>query len=197
MAKGTVEHYMQELDGELRDLPPARRRELLEEIREHIGSALEEGPGEGETEVRNVLERLGDPADIAEEARRRFGISRAKPGVREIIALVLLPIGGIIIPVLGWIIGAILLATSNVWTGREKAAGLLLFPGGLLPALSVGVTAARMCGGSTEVGGRVAETCSGASYSSLALVILAVLVLVPIGTTIFLARRMNRRAATG
>ena len=33
MAKGTVEHYMHELDGELRDLPPARRRELLEEIR--------------------------------------------------------------------------------------------------------------------------------------------------------------------
>ena len=33
MARGTVEHYLHELDEELRDLPPNRRRELLAEIR--------------------------------------------------------------------------------------------------------------------------------------------------------------------
>jgi uncharacterized membrane protein len=197
MARGTVERYLQDLDEELRDLPDARRRELLGEIREHIDSALAEAPGGEESDVRNVLERLGEPADIAEEARQRFGIVRAKPGIRETLAIILLPIGGVIIPVLGWIVGAILLASSNVWTSREKVIGLLLFPGGLLPAvaLSLGAGGGRVCEAAGFDGQVVTETCSGGMPIPLAYLLLAVLVLVPIGTTIFLANRLNRRAA--
>lgn len=198
MARGTVERYLHDLDEELRDLPDARRRELLGEIREHIDSALAEAPGGDEADVRNVLERLGEPADIAEEARQRFGIVRAKPGIRETLAIILLPIGGVVIPVLGWIVGAILLASSNVWTSREKVIGLLLFPGGLLPAvaLSLGAGGGRSCTYSSVNGGPVIETCTGGGMPvALAYLLLAVLVLVPIGTTIFLASRLNRRAA--
>src|SRR5918994_2813244 len=119
MTKTIVDAYLSELDRELRDLPAARRRELVGEIREHIESALEEAGAGDDVEVRNVLERLGDPADIAAEARERFGVARAKSGSREVLTLFLLPIGGFLL-VIGWVVGAILLVTSTVWTSREK-----------------------------------------------------------------------------
>ena len=196
MTRTTTDRYLRELDDELRDLPPARRRELLEEIREHIDNALVSGAAAGEADVRNVLERLGDPADIAEEARERFGIQRVKPGLREILALILLPIGGILIPVLGWVVGAILLASSNVWTSREKVIGLLVVPGGLLPAVLLGLVAdGQECSSLIVEGNVVSETCSGGMPPVLAWAILIALVVAPIWTVFFLLSRMNRRAA--
>lgn len=191
MARGTIERYLHELDQELRDLPPNRRRELLEEIREHIGSALDEAPSHEEAEVRNVLERLGEPAEIAEEARQRFGVRREEPGLRETLALILLPIGGVVVPVLGWIVGAILLITSRVWTSKEKAIGVLLFPGGLLPAVALTLFPGQVCS-SVEVNGVVTETCSGGMSPVAAWAILAVLVAVPVWTVWFLSSRMRR-----
>ena len=49
-------------------------------------------------------------------------------------AVILLLIGGIVIPVVGWIVGALLLWVSQAWTLRDKLIGTLLVPGGLLPA---------------------------------------------------------------
>ena len=197
MRRATVEHYLHDLQEELRDLPPTRRRELLEEIREHIGEALAEIPEGEEAEVRNVLERVGEPAVIAEEARERFGIKRAKPGIREILALILLPLGGFLY-LIGWAVGAILLASSNVWTSREKVIGLLVVPGGLLPAVLIGVVSGgRLCSEITSNGQVVSESCTGGGLPVwLGWVILVVLVIAPIWTVFFLLSRMNRRAAT-
>jgi hypothetical protein len=192
MPRGTVERYLHDLEEELRDFPASRRRELLEEIREHIGEALAEMPENEEAGVRNVLERVGEPAVIAEEARERFGIRRVKPGIREILTLILLPIGGFLW-VIGWVVGAILLASSNVWTSREKVIGLLVVPGGLLPAALFGLMPSRLCS-ETMVNGRVVSECSGGMPVWLAYVILAVLVVGPIWTVFFLLTRMNRRA---
>src|SRR5688500_14152707 len=197
MRDATVEHYLHDLEEELRDLPPTRRRELLEEIREHVGEALAEIPDGEEAGVRNVLERVGEPAVIAQEARERFGIKRVRSGIREILALILLPIGGFIVPVVGWVIGAILLASSQVWTSREKVIGLLVVPGGLLPAGLVGLTAgSRVCNEIIENGRVVSESCSGGMPVWLGSVIMAVLVIAPIWTVFFLLTRMNRRATT-
>lgn len=196
MARTTVDAYLRELDEELRDLPASRRGELVEEIREHIDSALGEARNGDEAEVRNVLERLGDPAEIAAEARERFGIRRAKPGIREILVLILLPLGGFLY-VIGWAVGAILLATSQVWTSREKVIGLLIVPGGLLPAALFGLMTSGPVCTETEVDGRVvSEVCSGGMPIWLAYVIMAVLVIGPIWTVFFLLTRMNRRTAT-
>jgi uncharacterized membrane protein len=196
MRNATVEHYLHDLEEELRDLPPARRRDLLEEIREHIGEALAGIPEGEEAEVRNVLERVGEPAVIAEEARERFGIRRAKPGIREILTLILLPLGGFLY-VIGWAVGAILLATSQVWTSREKVIGLLVVPGGLLPAVLLGVmSGGELCSQVTSNGRVVSESCTGGPPFWLASVILAVLVIAPIWTVFFLLSRMNQRAAT-
>ena len=191
-----MDAYLRELDGELRDLPAPRRRDLVEEIREHIASALSEARDDGEAEIRNVLERLGDPAEIAAAARERFGVHRATTSVRDIVTVILLLFGGFLWLV-GWVVGAILLATSTAWTSREKVIGLLVVPGGLLPAFLFGVLPAQVCS-ETSVNGRVvAETCSGGGIPVwLAYAILAVLVIGPIWTAFFLLRRMNRHAPT-
>jgi len=207
MATQAVKEYLHDLEVELRDLPRSRRQELLGEIHEHIDSALAEAPAHDEVEVRNVLDRLDDPSDIAEEARQRFGVPKARSRALEIAALILLVIGGIILPVIGWFIGVILLWSSRVWTTGEKLAGTLLFPGGLLlPAgLGLGAVGVRSCSGVIQNAGRpitgaaqvTVQSCQGPSalYAIGAAILMTVLVIVPIAVAIVLARRMRDRTA--
>ena len=70
-ADALILRYLQELEAELHDLPANRRQELLDEVGEHIAAARAELDPETEAGVRTLLERLGDPADIAAEARER------------------------------------------------------------------------------------------------------------------------------
>jgi uncharacterized membrane protein len=209
MATKAVKEYLHDLEAELRDLPRSRRQELLGEIHEHIDSALADAPARDEAEVRNVLDRLGDPSDIAEEARQRFGVPKVKSGALEIAALILLLVGGIILPVIGWFIGVILLWSSRVWTTGEKLAGTLLFPGGLLlpAALGLGAVGVRSCSGVIQnvdqlgTGAPVHVTvmsCQGPSalYKVGAAILMAVLVIVPIAVAVVLARRMRDRTAS-
>ena len=191
--RSTIDAYLRSLEEELRDLPASGRREILQEVRDHIDSSLT--PESGEAEVRNVLERLGDPSEIAAEARDRFGLRPPRaPGAREVLTLVLLLFGGFLW-VVGWVVGAVLLATSTVWTSREKVIGLLVLPGGLLPAFLLGVLPTQVCS-ETTIGDRVIRECSGATLPVwLAWAILIVLVIAPIWTTFFLASRMNRRTS--
>jgi uncharacterized membrane protein len=64
-----VADYLKRLDAELRDIPRARRRELQQEIFEHIAEARADLEKEDESGVRELLDRLGDPEDIAAEAQ--------------------------------------------------------------------------------------------------------------------------------
>jgi hypothetical protein len=64
-----VDDYLKRLNAELADLPRARRRELVEEISEHIAAARSELAAPSGAEIRMILERLGEPEDIAAEAR--------------------------------------------------------------------------------------------------------------------------------
>lgn len=73
-----VSEYLRELQRSMRDLPAPRREEILAEIKEHITTGLSESPGETDADVRNVLERLGDPYEIAAEARDRLGLRHAR-----------------------------------------------------------------------------------------------------------------------
>jgi uncharacterized membrane protein len=207
MAEQAVKEYLHDLEAELRDLPRSCRQELLGEIHEHIDSALTDAPAHDEAEVRNVLDRLGDPSDIAEEARQRFGLPRHRSRGLEMAAVILLPIGGLIIPVLGWFIGVILLWSSRVWTTGEKLAGTLLFPGGLLLpfGLTFGAVGGQSCSGViqnadqlvTGAAQAIEISCHGPSvlYKVGAGLLLTVLVIVPIATAIVLARRMRARTA--
>jgi hypothetical protein len=83
-------------------------------------------PVESEAEIRNLLERLGDPADIAAESRERFGVRRRQAGIVEILALIGLLVGGVVLPIIGWFVGLIFLWVSAAWTTREKLLALRL-----------------------------------------------------------------------
>jgi HAAS len=92
VADRLVAEYLARLDAALRDLPAARREELVEQVSEHIATARAElGDQAGKAEIRTLLDRLGDPAAIAAEASRRpadsIESSQPRPGWREIAAL--------------------------------------------------------------------------------------------------------------
>jgi HAAS len=159
-------------------------RDLRAEIQDHIDSALAETHPRDEASVRNVLERLGDPSEIADEARERMGIAKPKAGFREIAAVILLPIGGILIPVIGWIIGLLLLWSSPVWTSRDKWIGSLIIPGGLMLPFELFFFSTTECSGS--------DPCGPSGLESAAITVgFALAVAAPIVTAIYLARRAN------
>jgi hypothetical protein len=195
-----VDAYLETLEGELRDLPRDKRREILEEIREHIEQARWHQPPRNDAELRELLERMGDPSEIAAEARDRFGIRVKRPGAMEMLTVVLLLVGGIVLPVLGWIVGVVLLWISETWTDREKLIGTLVVPGGLAPAFFLAFFAApsRSC---VEVNGTAGHlmTCTpGPSVLSQILWTVGWLILLvaPVATTVYLSRQLRRRQRT-
>ena len=132
-----VSDYLDSLDAELAGLPRVGRREVLEEIEGHIRESLAElHPGD-DVGARNVLDRIGEPSEIAADARERFGITPAKTTWREIGALILLPIGGFVLPVLGWFVGVFLLWVSDVWNTLDKLLGTLFVPCGIFVPLTL------------------------------------------------------------
>jgi hypothetical protein len=187
-----IDDYIKRLNRELAGFPRARRRELLDEISEHIADARADLESENEAAIRTLLDRRGDPADIATEARERFG-ARPKGSGWDVVALIMLLVGGVILPVIGWIIGVVLLWVSETWTSREKLVGTLIVPGGLaLPVFILTFGAySESCGG--PVGGPV--TCTGGPSDAaqiLGVILVTVLFIAPLATTAFLARRRSR-----
>jgi uncharacterized membrane protein len=120
-----ISNYLKKLEGELSDLPRARRREIVEEVSAHIAEARAAGDVESEAEVLTLLDRIGEPDEIAAEARARLDIHPAKPGSREVWALILLAVGWLFLPFVGWIVGVYLLWSSAVWSRTEKLIGTL------------------------------------------------------------------------
>src|SRR5438094_8461637 len=77
-ARQLVDEYLQRLERELTDLSPDSRNEIIDEIRRHIAEERGGLADESDATLRNLLERLGDPADIAAEAR---GGEKARPSI--------------------------------------------------------------------------------------------------------------------
>ena len=120
-----IADYLKRLDGELSPLPRARRREIRSEIEEHIAearAALSEV--ETDTAVHEILDRLGEPEEIAAEASQRFGISAVKAGPLEIAALLLIGPMAVVVPFITRIAGALLVRRSGCWTSRDKNVGV-------------------------------------------------------------------------
>ncbi len=117
-----IDGYLKRLDSELSAVPAERRRELTGQIAEHIAQARQELPEETDADVLTILERLGEPDEIAAEARASLQIPTARPGPLEIVALLLIGVGGVLFPILpvGWVLGTGLVWRSKAWTPREK-----------------------------------------------------------------------------
>jgi uncharacterized membrane protein len=64
-----VEDYLGAVSYACADLPPDRRDDLIDDLREHIAAARSTLYQPTEAAVRTILDRLGEPAAIADEAR--------------------------------------------------------------------------------------------------------------------------------
>lgn len=144
--------YLQELNRALRDLPRARRREITRDIRAHIDAALADAPDQSPAMLATILDHLGTPVEIAEATRAELPPVQPRIAARDVTAIVLLLIGGIVVPFLGWLVGAVLLWTSTAWTAKDKIIATLLVPGGLLAPILLGGIAASTTSGSGSVG---------------------------------------------
>ena len=129
-----VDDYLRRLEAAAADLPRERRRELVGEIEAHVDDALAADGGD-EAGVRNALERLGAPEEIAAAAGPPPA-PRARRGPLETIALIVLCVS-FLLPVAGYLIGAGFVLASKAWSGREKAIGLLVPPLAVLAGLIV------------------------------------------------------------
>jgi hypothetical protein len=107
-----------------------------------------------------VLERLGPPEETVEAAEPAPDEPARRGGRLEVGALVAL-----VVPLVGWLVGIVLVLASQVWSNRDKAIGvaLALIPA-FLPLLVIGVEAdsggtqpARVVDGG-DVGGGASET---------------------------------------
>jgi hypothetical protein len=209
-----VDSYLTRLADAAQALPPDRRAELVSEIREHIAASMAGGTGTDEAAVRTTLDRLGEPADIVAAAMEDDPPQQAsdqwpRPGRRpglglEIGAVIMLTVGSLI-PVVGWLVGVILLWSSGLWRRSEKLLGTLIFPGGpglalTLGALPMAMLPVQTCTtpASTISGQTITsqEVCTGTSLLGIVgIAILLILLIAPVVVAVVLLKRARGRAA--
>jgi uncharacterized integral membrane protein len=183
--------YRLRLEEELNGLPRARREEIIAEVDAHIRDARTADAAETDADLLNLLDRLGDPGVIGTEARERFDVAEpASAGGREVIALLLLVVGPFIVPVVTWVLGAMLVWSSVAWSAREKRNSLAWSLIVIVGLAIVGIVIAMVSSPGTSV---VVSILPGAA---LFVVILGTLTSVLSGLLLAsaLARRRPRRA---
>ncbi|HVA21252.1 MAG TPA: hypothetical protein VNN74_04055 [Candidatus Micrarchaeia archaeon] len=185
-----AERFRRQLRTAARELPARPRRPLLEAIDAHLEEAA--GPDATELEVRTALERLGSPEAIVAAAQPEGTRLRGAP-VLEVAALLLLSLGSLVVPVLGWLVGAVLVLLSTRWTRVDKLLGILVWPGGfgalwLFGLAAPGVHSAFSC---SQLAGQPLRC--GSSGPPLALVVLLSVVLLgaPLLVLVRLAGRLR------
>lgn len=210
MADPIVEDYLRRLDYAARVLPDDRRRELVDEIAGHIAESRAGGQVRTEADLRTLLDRLGDPAEIVAAAREGddplgspagpAGLVRVlrRPSIATEITAVLLLTAGSLFPFVGWIAGVVVLWTSRRWRTWEKVLATLVFPGGpglaaVAGAVGIGSTSCSSTGSST---GDEVTHCTGSGISvALGLPLFVVWIVAPIVIGIVLLARARDRAA--
>lgn len=182
--------YLDRLRHAGRRLPRPVLRELVADIEAHLSETT--NPGMSDAEVLTVLDRLGDPEEII-DAQQPRAVADTR-GVHEWAAIILLLFGGFIFG-LGWVAGLILLWSSRAWTTRDKWIGTLVLPGGLAAGLYIGLFTNGSSQSCYSVNGGPQHCTGGLSTGRqiLELAIFAVLVLAPIATAVYLARRASEQ----
>ena len=182
--------YLERLRRAARGLPPDRRRELLAEIEGHLSEAID--PSASDAQALAILNKLGEPeVIIADETPDADELPTGR-GTKEWAAIILLLLGGFTVGV-GWVAGLVLLWSSRAWTTRDKWIGTLVVPGGLATSVLIGLIAIaapakKLCRVIAD-GVQHCTTAAGQSTPILGVVVFALLVLAPIATSVYLARR--------
>lgn len=182
--------YMARLKEALSTLPAGGRDEIMAEIQEHITQARAGLSEETDVDVLDLLDRVGNPADIAEEAQERLGVPERGPealersggpergpGPLEIGALLVTGLSGLILPLppVGWVVGVALVWLSPCWSGREKRLGAYL---PLVAGLAVGL---------------LAILTGPLTHSANVMPILTAAIILPLASAVYLALRLGRR----
>lgn len=135
------EEYLARLDEAMRDLPHG----VAADIRSGI---TEEFHGLGPDGVAARIAQLGDPAEIARRAREELpsgaltgALPAAAPSLPApvaprpsstttrgfaIAAALTLSVGGFVVPVVGWFVGAVLVSLSPLWKTGEKVIAIVV-----------------------------------------------------------------------
>ena len=116
--------YLDRLRAELVGVPPEVSREIIAGIREELA-------GLDAQAAAARIEELGDPAFIAAEARAASTPPAAPTQDNRtyiILTGLVVAFGGIIVPVLGWIVGLALMWSSKSWLRWEKWVATLAVP---------------------------------------------------------------------
>ena len=204
-ADNAIQDYLRRLERAAADLPRDRRQDLLLGIREHIAAAQAAGVASDEAEVRTLLDRLGEPHDIVaaacEDGRATGGGGPRRSGTTLELAAVLMLTAGSFVPVVGWLVGVVLLWTSRLWRLREKVLGTLVFPlgpGGVLLLGGLPLWSAEEClSAPVPVGSSLEPTtvCTSSGPPEwLAAVVVAVLLVASVVVPVILLRIARRRA---
>lgn len=135
-----VRSYLAELDAALGGVPVELARDIRNGVEEELA-------GLDAATAAARIERLGDPVFIAAEARAGAGVgagsavqvttgteaSRAATPISDsrgfaVVAALLVALGGVVIPVLGWVVGIAMVWMSSSWRRGEKWIATLVGP---------------------------------------------------------------------
>ena len=188
-----VADYVQRVDKALRGLPKSGREEIVAEIGEHARAAVAELDNPTASDIRNALDRIGEPEDIAAEARERFGVETATPTWREPTAVVLLLFGWLL-PILGTLAGLVLLWMSKVWSTGQKAAGSVMAFGVPLALFLTATARETKCYSQVDGGPRLEMPCSDrvGGLGGFELVVLLVWIVAIVAVLASLIRSLRR-----
>lgn len=184
--------YVERLRRAGRGVPPGRLRELLAEIEAHLSEAID--PSASDAQALAALEKLGEPEAIIAAETLQPDELPDRPGIRKWAAMILLLFGGFLLG-LGWCAGLILLWSSRAWSTRDKWIGTLVIPGGLATSVIIGLIAIgapskQLCR-VVASGSPHCTTAAGQAPvpGTVGFGVFALLVLTPIATSVYLARR--------
>jgi len=122
-----LDDYLHRLGQAARRLPSWQRHLFLDEAAAQIDADLGTGAEVDLEQMRALLNRLGHPDSLV----RATALVTDWPSSQELAAVVTLLIGGVVVPVVGWLVGVVLLWASPRWRFGDKLLGTLIWPGGL------------------------------------------------------------------
>lgn len=131
-----VRSYLSQLDDALAGTTDEVRQEILAGVREQL-------IGVDAATAAARIEELGDPAFIAAEARAEAPAASEGPTPTSarrwytVVAGLLVAFGGIAVPVVGWVVGLVMVWLSPAWHRWEKWCATLATPAVLAAGLVV------------------------------------------------------------
>ena len=189
-----VEGYLARLELALAESDPARRTELLEDVRAHIAEARAALAEETDAALLAILDRLGDPATVANglaEDTERQDARDPAPSFTNAAAhradtprWGVLEVGALLLTFFVWPVGVLLAWLSRSWDRREKIVATLIGAGAFVLGFPL---FAPLVG---PVLGPLIATLGGAAP-----VLVGTIGALPLASAVYLAVRLGRRGA--